>query len=163
MTETREPVHSGGCQCGAVRFAVYAEPKHSAICHCRMCQKAFGSFFAPFATVELSQFVWTRGAPKQFASSQIGQRGFCGNCGTPLSCLSKGSDEINIPTGSFDHPEKMRPTFQAGIEGRMPWFADMPSLRGKTTDQLIPKHVLDNIENHQHPDCDTKEWPDNNG
>ncbi|MSP43121.1 MAG: GFA family protein [Alphaproteobacteria bacterium] len=159
MTEARKPVHSGGCQCGAVRFAVYAEPLHSAICHCRMCQKAFGSFFAPFAVVELGQFVWTRGGPTIFASSQISQRGFCNKCGTPLSCFSNGSAEINIPTGSFDHPEKLPPTFQAGIEGRMPWFADMQSLRGKTTDQLMPKQVLKELENRQHPDHDTPAWP----
>lgn len=159
MTETRKPVHTGGCQCGAVRYALYAEPLGSAICHCRMCQKAFGAFFAPFASVKRSQFVWTRGAPKQFASSQVGQRGFCGHCGTPLSCLSKGSEEINIPTGSFDHPEKLKPTFQAGTEGRMPWFDELPALRGKTTDQLMPKAVLDKLQNNQHPDRDTPEWP----
>ncbi len=26
MTDTRMPVHTGGCQCGAVRYALYAEP-----------------------------------------------------------------------------------------------------------------------------------------
>ena len=159
MTATREPVHTGGCQCGAVRFAIFAEPLHSTICHCRMCQKAFGAFFAPFATVALDQFAWTRGAPKQFASSQIGKRGFCGACGTPLSCLSQGSDEINIPTGSFDHPEKLKPTFQAGMEARMPWLDELPALRGKTTEQLMPRAVLDQLQNLQHPDHDTLVWP----
>ncbi len=163
MTETRRPVHAGGCQCGAVRYALYAEPSHSAICHCRMCQKAFGSFFAPFASVARNHFAWTRGAPSQFASSQLLQRGFCSKCGTPLSCLSKGSAEINIPTGSFDHPEKLQPTFQAGIEGRMPWFGELAALRGKSTDQLMPKEVLDTLENHQHPDHDTADWPVDTG
>ena len=46
MTETRKPVHVGGCQCGAVRYALYAEPTNPHVCHCRMCQKAFGSYFA---------------------------------------------------------------------------------------------------------------------
>ncbi|HEX4890224.1 MAG TPA: GFA family protein, partial [Alphaproteobacteria bacterium] len=99
----------------------------------------------------------------QFASSQLLQRGFCSKCGTPLSCLSKDSAEINIPTGSFDHPEKLQPTFQAGIEGRMPWFAKLTSLRGKATDQLMPREVLDKLENRQHPDHDTAEWPPKKG
>ncbi|MEQ1890382.1 MAG: GFA family protein [Alphaproteobacteria bacterium] len=159
MTEIRKPLHTGGCQCGAVRFALYAEPLGSAICHCRMCQKAFGAFFAPFALVARSQFDWTRGAPKQFASSDHGLRGFCGQCGTPLSCLANGAAAINIPTGSFDHPEKFKPTFQAGTEGRMPWLGEIPDLRGKTTGQLMPKEVLDELGNHQHPDHDTDEWP----
>jgi hypothetical protein len=35
---------SGGCQCGAVRFRVDGELGRASICHCRMCQKAFGAF-----------------------------------------------------------------------------------------------------------------------
>ncbi len=34
---------SGGCQCGAVRFRG-SRFGRSSICHCRMCQKAFGGF-----------------------------------------------------------------------------------------------------------------------
>ncbi len=37
MTEKRQPLHSGGCQCGAVRYSLYAEPYGPHICHCRMC------------------------------------------------------------------------------------------------------------------------------
>ena len=51
MTDTRMPVHTGGCQCGAVRYALYAEPTNPHVCHCRMCQKAFANYFAPFAEV----------------------------------------------------------------------------------------------------------------
>ncbi len=43
---------TGGCQCGAVRYALLSPPTNPHICHCRMCQKAFGSFFAPLAGVE---------------------------------------------------------------------------------------------------------------
>jgi hypothetical protein len=37
---TRAPVLTGGCQCGAVRYALYAEPSSADICHCRMCTTA---------------------------------------------------------------------------------------------------------------------------
>ena len=163
MTETRKPVHTGGCQCGAVRYALYTAPTNPLICHCRMCQKAFGSFFAPFASIPHSQFAWTRGAPAQFASSQLLQRGFCGKCGTPLSCQTVGTEEISLAAGSFDNPEKLQPTFQAGIEGRMAWFGELAALRGKSTDQLMPEELLDRLENRQHPDHDTPEWPPEKG
>ena len=42
---------TGGCQCGAVRYALKSEPTDSSICHCRMCQKAFGNYFAPLTGV----------------------------------------------------------------------------------------------------------------
>jgi hypothetical protein len=37
MTEQRTPVLTGGCQCGAVRYALYCEPTEPSICHYRMC------------------------------------------------------------------------------------------------------------------------------
>lgn len=43
---------AGGCQCGAVRYRVTARLRNPHICHCRMCQKAFGSYFAPLAAVQ---------------------------------------------------------------------------------------------------------------
>ena len=43
---------TGGCQCGAVRLR-FEQPDNRMICHCRMCQKAFGSFFAPLTGVPL--------------------------------------------------------------------------------------------------------------
>jgi len=40
-----EAVLTGGCQCGAVRYAVAAEPLRLYVCHCRECQKQSGSAF----------------------------------------------------------------------------------------------------------------------
>ena len=61
MLDERLPVLTGGCQCGAVRYALYAMPERASICHCRMCQKQFGSYFGPFTSVAPGEFAWTRG------------------------------------------------------------------------------------------------------
>jgi len=39
---------SGGCQYGAVRFHVAGPLGKAGIYHCRMCQKAFGSWVRPW-------------------------------------------------------------------------------------------------------------------
>ncbi len=51
---------SGGCQCGAVRFRASHLGRPS-ICHCRMCQKHFGSFFGAFVTA--TGRIWNGRAP----------------------------------------------------------------------------------------------------
>ena len=75
-------VRKGGCQCGAVRFEVTGPLGQASICHCRMCQKAFGSPFALLVTVH--DLEWTRGEPKRFRSSNKVERGFCAECGTRI-------------------------------------------------------------------------------
>lgn len=52
---------TGGCQCGAVRYAVDAPPVGVHVCHCRMCQKAVGGPFAVICPVLKTGFRLTRG------------------------------------------------------------------------------------------------------
>ncbi len=152
---------TGGCQCGAVRYALLQQPDNPHICNCRMCQKAFGSFFAPLTGVPLEKFELTRGELSIFKSSDQAERGFCRNCGTPLSFRFAGGPRISVSIGSLDEPEKVQPQSQYGIEGRLSWFAALPTLKGdKTTEadspELAPKIAA---SNHQHPDHDTEVWP----
>ena len=118
---TRRPVLTGGCQCGAVRYALYAEPDAD-ICHCRMCQKAVGNVFMAVAGVPLQHFAWTRGEPAVYRSSSAAERGFCRDCGTPLTFRYVAKDSINVTLGSLDEPAKAKPTKQHGIESRVPWW-----------------------------------------
>lgn len=100
---------TGGCQCGAVRYSIESLGR-SSVCHCRMCQRAFGAFYAPL--VIANGLEWTAGKRRLFASSNLSQRGFCGDCGTPLSLENFDDDQIEIATGSLDDPEMAPPTLQ---------------------------------------------------
>lgn len=148
----RAPVATGGCQCGKVRYALYAHPFNPHICHCRMCQKAFGSFFAPLAGNKLADFAWTRGEPGIFRSSEITERGFCRDCGTPLSCRYVTRDDIAVSIGSLDEPQKVMPKHQYGIESRMPWFGELAGLPGSTTEDDTPPEMMARLKSWQHPD-----------
>ncbi|MCW5696094.1 MAG: GFA family protein [Bauldia sp.] len=151
---------TGGCQCGAVRYALHEPPGNPHICHCRMCQKAFGSFFAPLAGVPREAFEITRGEMAIFRSSDQAERGFCAACGTPLSFRYLTSKRIAISLGSLDDPAAVKPAHQYGIEARMPWFAELAALPGETTEDSDPKLAADiKSTSHQHPDHDTTDWP----
>jgi hypothetical protein len=120
--DSRTPVATGGCQCGAVRYAFYAPLENSHVCHCLMCQRATGGVFAALAGGSPANFAWTRGEPAFYASSSLAKRGFCRDCGTPLS-FKYETPEARIYTtiGSLDHPEDAAIVKQFGIESRLPW------------------------------------------
>jgi len=152
MTQT---AITGGCQCGAVRYRAETLGR-ATICHCRMCQKAFGGFFGPLVTTH--GLVWTRGAPAVFASSNKIRRGFCEKCGTPLTYDWGG--EVEIAIGTLDDPElappalQLRPTDKLSFVERLhvlPW-------RDDTGDPEMEAFAT-GIISYQHPDHDTETWP----
>lgn len=150
--------HTGGCQCGAVRFRVEGPLGDASVCHCRMCQKAFGGFYAPLVTVPMSALTWTRGEPKRFQSSNAGRRGFCADCGTPLTY--EAPDGIAIAIGAFDDPKKIAPQIQWGIESKLPFVDSIPALPQKPTQaDSGAASFLAVLESFQHPDHDTDQWP----
>ena len=118
----RQVVATGGCQCGAVRYATYAAPEGS-VCHCRMCQKATGGLFAALAKVDKADLVWTRGEPASFRSSPAAWRDFCAACGTPLTFRFVDAVHMEVTIGSLDHPELAPPKLNFGAESRLPWIA----------------------------------------
>jgi len=154
MTDAPKPVLTGGCQCGAIRFALSATPKRISICHCRMCQKATGAPFASFADIENADFSWTRGKPASFQSSSIALRDFCAACGTPLSFRLIDGPKIEILTGNFDRPDRIIPTRQYGTESRLGWVVGIANLPSQTTMQNYGTEKMGTIKSHQHPDHD---------
>jgi len=152
---------TGGCQCGAVRYVLREPPSNPHICHCRMCQKAFGSFFAPLVGVRLAAFAVTRGAISKFRSSSETDRGFCRDCGTPLSFQYLDSEWIAVSIGSLDDPEAVVPVDQHGVESKLSYFdtlADMPH-RETTEDSDPARAEKIRRSSRQHPDHDTAVWP----
>jgi hypothetical protein len=152
----RVPILTGGCQCGAVRYALYAAPRDVHLCHCRMCQKATGGPFAALAPVRRADFAWTRGQPAAFASSSITLRDYCAACGTPLSFRYRARDFIALTLGSLDDPSAAPPQANYGIESRVAWFtAALHELPEAPTAEGDPPIGLAAMVSFQHPDHDT--------
>ncbi|WP_328804133.1 GFA family protein [Roseibium aggregatum] len=156
---TQSESHSGGCQCGAVRFRVDGGLGTASICHCRMCQKAFGAFYAPLVGIEKgAELTWTRGEPAYFQSSNHVHRGFCRDCGTPLTY--EAPDGLGLAIGAFDHPQEIVPTVQYGVEGKLPYadrLTGLPGTRSEEDEIALP--FLATMVSYQHPDEDTDSWP----
>ena len=151
---------TGGCQCGALRYRIMGELGDAGICHCRMCQKAFGSWGAALVSAPLKSFTWTRGKPAIFMSSPIVERGFCAACGTPMFMQEAGDSNIELAIGTLDQPNGIGPMIsQDGIESRVNWFAEMQNLPPRQTDQTRPAAELQKLASRQHPDHDTELWP----
>jgi hypothetical protein len=124
MSEERR---EGGCQCGAVRYAISGAPLLTALCHCTMCRRANAAPAVAWAMFKAEQVVFTKGAPAEFASSPEARRGFCAACGTPLSFTASFIPGlIDITIGSLDRPEAVPPALHYWDSKRLPWmrFAD---------------------------------------
>ena len=101
-------MHKGSCLCGAVSFEVAGELHPPDACHCTMCRKQSGHFWASTDLPRAS--VTIEGADKVtwFQSSERVRRGFCSVCGSFLFWEPIGRDKIAIAMGAFDLPTDTR-------------------------------------------------------
>lgn len=146
---------TGGCQCGAIRFSC-ERVSHASICHCRMCQKAMGNVFSPLAEAE--GLFWTRGAPKRFHSSNVAQRGFCADCGTPLTYETEGR-AVEIAICAFDNPAQIAPALQLAMPSRLPWVDHLAGLPTRSAEEQAKREAhYARIVSYQHPDHNDPDW-----
>ena len=151
-----EQFRTGGCHCGAIRFRITGELTVSSICHCRMCQKAFGGFFGPLIGTKEGSVEWTRGEPTYFQSSVNIDRGFCQRCGTPLTYRTPES--LDIAIGAFDQRDDLVPTLQVNNAFRIPWVETIFDAPVHEDAGYYARQ--EQIISFQHPDHDTENWPE---
>ncbi|WP_105373696.1 GFA family protein [Neorhizobium huautlense] len=154
-----DQIHTGGCQCGAVRYRATGEIGFPHLCHCRMCQKAAGNYFMPLGGVKWEDFAFTRGESAWFQSSETVRRGFCEKCGTPLF-YDGSSDHISITLGSLDDPQNVKPQLQTNLARKMSWFGELDHLQHDAEMDMTPDQERAVAKStRQHPDHDTDAWP----
>jgi hypothetical protein len=96
----------GGCYCGAVRYVAEGEPMLKAQCHCRECQYITGGAPNMFIAMPPGGFKYTKGAPKQFARSDLEKpvtREFCPECGTHMVTRPQRALVV-VKVGTLDDP-----------------------------------------------------------
>jgi hypothetical protein len=118
-------VLTGGCLCGALRYAARGEPTYAGYCCCADCRKASGSGFIPFMGFDGANFSVT-GATRQFRSpaARGGEavRNFCPTCGGLVFGGVIGESESHtVYAGSLDDPSAFRPTMAIFNRQRPDW------------------------------------------
>ena len=123
-----DDIHEGGCLCGALRYrAAVGDSRTVTHCYCRMCRKATGGTFVTWAEFPAKDFVFTKGQPRYFKSSDLAERAFCGTCGYQFTYQAVGepegiSESIWVAVGSTDRPGDIEPTHHIFTDNQLPWL-----------------------------------------
>jgi hypothetical protein len=99
---------TGGCACGAVRYAVRGPIRDIIACHCEQCRRTSGHFVAATACRRQYFFLETESGLRWYSAVPGFRRGFCGNCGSSLLFEEIGKERISIAAGSLDLPQGLR-------------------------------------------------------
>jgi hypothetical protein len=112
--------YDGGCLCGAVRYAVEAEPINERVCHCRLCQRAIGAAFNARLLFRIDDVTIT-GPVETVNSSPSLKRGFCPRCGTTIFSRRDAAGIMGLTSGSLDDPSLFAPQIHIFTNSRQPW------------------------------------------
>lgn len=95
---------TGGCLCGAVRYAIHGPLREVVNCHCGQCRR-FHGHYAAYSNAEWSAITLTgEDRLRWFDSSDFARRGFCGTCGSSLFWERRDSGGVSIAAGTLDEP-----------------------------------------------------------
>lgn len=116
----------GSCGCGAVRYEVTTPFVEMHNCHCGRCRKTHGAAYATFAQTAVDGVRVTQGEAqiRDYASSPVVRRRFCGACGSNLFfVVSVMPERVWVAAGTLDGDPGIRPGANAFVTSQAPWHA----------------------------------------
>jgi hypothetical protein len=119
----------GRCLCGAIEFQYEGVPNWALHCHCESCRRATSSPMTTWVCVPRNRFVFTKGAPRRFASSPGVTRGFCENCGSPLTYENATMpNEVHLYAASLLAAASVVPDRHVFVAEQLPWLEVLDKL-----------------------------------
>jgi hypothetical protein len=123
--------YTGGCACGAIRYAVSCEPVSMVHCQCRDCQRKSGTGHGSYLTFAQRKDVSVTGEAQHWDvtadNGNVKTRAFCRTCGSPVYLtFSKMPDFFSVHAASLDDPSRFQPR------------AVMYAVRGHAWDDIDP-------------------------
>ena len=120
-----EPVLTGGCLCGGVRFELSEPPVGASYCHCTRCQRRTGTAAAASARIAPGSLRITAGEEliRSYEPPAGGfAKDFCSACGSALWGRDpKDSDVRGVRMGAFDTDPGVRPAHRQFVAYAAPW------------------------------------------
>jgi hypothetical protein len=118
--------YKGGCQCGAVRFEISAEPLTAYVCHCITCQKQSGSAFGMAIVVPTGAIAVLEGGTSTFIKTADSGREsdcvFCPKCGNRLFHHIKADAAMSmVKTGLLDDASDIIPVAHLWTSRALNW------------------------------------------
>lgn len=132
--------HSGGCQCGAVRYRVQGNMRDIVNCHCGQCRRIHGHAPGHSAARKAEMVIEGESNIAWYRSSDEAHRGFCRQCGSSLFWRPEGRDTISVVAGSLNAPTGLKTVrhIYAADKGDYYTIADgLPQDPGTMTDNPV--------------------------
>ena len=121
---TDSPVLTGGCGCGAVRFALSQAPTGALYCHCGRCQARTGTAAQASARVAPGSVTVTEGAEhlRDWTLESGLAKSFCERCGSHLFARAPETGEVAaVRMAAFDGAPGVRPRYRQFVAYAAPW------------------------------------------
>src|SRR4051812_19667415 len=114
---------TGGCGCGAVRFALDAPPVGAVYCHCTRCQRRTGSAASASARVAPGSVRVVAGEEhvRAWAPEGGNEKLFCALCGSAVFTRRPGGPIAAVRLGSFVAGPRVRPAPRPLTAHAAPW------------------------------------------
>jgi hypothetical protein len=117
---------TGGCACGAIRYAIQDEPLVMIDCQCRDCQRKSGTGHGSYLAFADRTRVALEGQATHWDlvgdSGNVKTRAFCPTCGSPVYLTSRAKPAMfTIHAASLDDPSRYRPQAVAYVVSGHDW------------------------------------------
>ena len=121
-----EKITTGSCMCGKVSYQALGELRPICACHCTLCRKSSGHYSAA-TSVPTDKLTVTGDSLRWFSSSDIAERGFCGDCGSNLFYRPVGKGRTSIFSGTIDGASGLKIESQIWVEDKGDYY-DLPDV-----------------------------------
>lgn len=113
---------TGGCMCGAVKYAVTDAFRYAMNCHCSNCRRATGAACKPLAGIEREQLRITQG---EVCISTYGDETahdvHCGTCGSLLYSVVREGAYVHVAMGTLIDEPAIRPSMHIFVGSKAMW------------------------------------------